>query len=65
MVVYAQYQRNVKCPQKGILVNEPDGNGGPKEILLHENDWIDLENASSTAVVPWSNNIKKPVKLDR
>jgi hypothetical protein len=30
MVVYAQYQRNVKCPQKGIIMSKPDGTGGPK-----------------------------------
>jgi hypothetical protein len=43
MQIYAHYQRNVKCPQKGIMMSKPDGTGGLKRIRKSFiSDWFNL-----------------------
>ena len=51
MDLLAQYQKSVKCPEKGTF-GISQQNGGPCGIRDHETDWLTLENAPVRAPMP-------------
>jgi hypothetical protein len=60
---HGEYQRMVKCPQNGILMSKPDGNGGPKGYgnLSSQIGIFNLNNIISIYCCQLVSNLFKPV----